>query len=329
MSDIRIFAKAALLVGCLCTASTIAVSQSFPSKPIKVIVPYPPGGNTDLVARHFAQRMGDTLHTSVVIDNRAGAAGMVGAAAVAHADPDGYTILHSTNSELAVLPAIQSRMPFNPLQDFAPISTTGVFPFVVVVKRDLPARTMKELVEIARQRPATLTFASAGVGTANHLILEPFKSTFNIDVVHVPYKGGGPAANDLLGGHVDASFATLSSVLSLVQSGQLPALMVTSEKRTPLLPDVPSAGELGYPDLVVMSWNAFLAPAGTPREIVDKLHDAIVDAAKDPNLNEEVRKAGSDIQTSTPEGVSEQIKAEIARWRKLTAGNDIKLDQRP
>lgn len=303
-----------------------ASAETYPSHPIKIIVPYPPGGNTDLVGRMFAQRLGEILKVSVVIDNRGGGGGTIGVDAAARAEPDGYTLLHATNSELAVVPAVQPNLPYDPIKNLIAISTTCEFPFVLVTRKDLPVQSVQDLVALARQKPGTLTFASVGVGSANHLVIEPFKALFHVDVVHVPYKGGGPAANDLLGGHVDASFATLSSILPQVRSGDLRALLVTSKSRVPQLPEVPSAGELGLSDLIVNNWNAFLAPAETPAAVVDRLHDAIVEAGNEPALIASVRQAGAEISTSTPAAASALLVADLARWTRIAKNTGIKIE---
>jgi tripartite-type tricarboxylate transporter receptor subunit TctC len=310
----------------VCCEPKAVAAQSYPSRPIKVIVPYPPGGNTDLCGRLFAQRLSELLDGSAVIDNRGGSGGTLGVTAATRSPGDGYTLLHATNSELTVVPAVQANLPYDPLKSLVPISTTCTLPFVLVTRKSLPVDSINELITLARQRPATMTFASVGIGSSNHLILEPFKSLFGIDVIHVPYKGGGPAANDLLGGHVDASFATLSSILPQVQSGDLRALLVTSEKRAPLLPDIPSAGELGFKDLIVMNWNAFLAPAGTPSAIIDKLHHAIVTAGADPAMIERVRKAGAEVTTSSPREVTSLLANDLALWSKIAKEKGIKIE---
>ncbi len=326
MSITRLLLQIALSLAVCLAAPLFASAQTYPSRPIKVIVPYPPGGNTDLVGRVFAQRLSDILKVSVVIDNRGGGGGTIGVDAAARAEPDGYTLLHATNSELTVVPAVQPNLPYDPVKSLIAISTTCEFPFVLVTRKDLPVQSLADLVALARQKPGTLTFASVGIGTANHLIIEPFKALYKIDVVHIPYKGGGPAANDLLGGHVDASFATLSSILPQVRSGDLRALLVTSKSRVPQLPDVPSAGELGLNDLIVNNWNAFLAPAGTPAAIIDRLHDAIVEAGKEPAMIASVRQAGAEITTSTPAAASALVAADLARWVRIAKVTGIKIE---
>jgi tripartite-type tricarboxylate transporter receptor subunit TctC len=326
MSAIRTLLLITLTVLLCGVAPERASTQSYPSRPIKVVVPYPPGGNTDLVGRLFAQRMSELLGVSIVIDNRGGGGGTIGVDMAARAEADGYTLLHATNSELTVVPAVQPSLPYDPRKSLLTISLTCEVPFVLVTRKTLPVQSVQDLVALARAKPGTLTFASVGAGSSNHLIIEPFKSQFGIDVVHVPYKGGGPVANDLLGGHVDASFATLSSILPQVRSGDLRALLVTSRTRASQLPDVPSAGELGFDDLVFVNWNAFLAPAGTPVAIVDRLHDAVVTAGNDQGVVEATRKAGAEPLTSTPSAAGSRLAADLSRWTRIAKEKGIKLE---
>jgi len=326
MTALRTLLPIMLAVVLCFAAPERAAAQSYPSRPIKVIVPYPPGGNTDLVGRLFARRMSELLGVSLVIDNRGGVGGTLGVDAAARAEADGYALLHATNSELTVVPAVQPNLGYDPLKSLVTISTTCEVPFVLVTRKSLPVATMQDLVALARQKPGTLTFASIGAGSANHLILEPMKSQFGIDVVHVPYKGGGPVANDLLGGHVDASFATLSSVLPQVREGDLRALLVTSRTRASQLPEVPSAGELGLDNLIIVNWNAFLAPVGTPVAIIERLHDVVVAAGNDPAVIDATRKAGAEPMTSTPAAASARLAADLARWTRIAKETGIKIE---
>jgi tripartite-type tricarboxylate transporter receptor subunit TctC len=307
-------------------APSSALAQTYPSRPIKVIVPYPPGGNTDLVGRLFGRRLSEILGVPVVIDNRGGGGGTIGVEAATRAEPDGYTLLHATNSELTVVPAVQPKLPYDPLKNLMPISMTCELTFVLVTRKSLAVQNVQDIVALARQKPGTLTFGSVGVGSANHLVLEPFKAQFNIDVVHVPYRGGGPLANDLLGGHLDASFSTLSSVLPQITAGELRALLVTSKNRASQLPDVPSAGELGLSEITVVNWNAFFAPIGTPPAIVERLHNAIVEAGKDQAMAEAMRKAGTELLTSTPAAVSALMAADLSRWGRIARSAGIKAE---
>lgn len=305
--------------------SISATAQSYPSRPIKIIVPYPPGGNADLIARIFAEPLGSILGATMVIDNRPGGGAVIGAEAAARSAPDGYTLLHATNSELTVVPAVRT-LAYDPATNLAAISTTSKFPFMLVTRKDLPVKSLEELVALAKQQPGKLTFGSVGTGTANHLIIEPLKSHFKIDVLHVPYKGAGPVLTDLLGGHVDASFATVSSMLPQVRSGDLRALLVTSKERVPQLPDVPSAGELGLNELITENWTAFLAPAGTDPAILATLHSAITQAGKSAALIEAVRKAGVEPTISSAGEISSMLKSDLERWRRITKETGIKIE---
>jgi tripartite-type tricarboxylate transporter receptor subunit TctC len=325
-SAIRTVLPAVLVLAFWAGAASWASAQTYPSRPIKVIVPYPPGGNTDLVGRLFARRLSDILGVSMVIDNRGGGGGTIGVEAATRAEADGYTLLHATNSELTVVPAVQPKLPYDPLKSLVAISTTCELPFVLIARKNLAVQSVQDIVALARQRPGTLTFGSVGVGSANHLVLEPFKAQFNIDVVHVPYRGGGPLANDLLGGHLDASFATLSSVLPQVLSGDLRALLVTSKNRVSHLPDVPGAGEFGWSELIVTNWNAFFAPVGTPTAVVERLQNAIGEAGNDPAMVEAVRKAGAELATSTPAAVSALLSADLSRWSGIAKSAGIKIE---
>jgi len=326
MSVIKTLIQIALSVVLWLAAPCCAAAQSYPSRPIKIVVPYPPGGNTDIIARLYSERLNNILGVSAVIDNRGGGGGTIGVEVAARSKPDGYTLLHATNSELTVVPAVRETLPYDPLKDLVAISTTSELPFVLVARTDLPVKAVQDLASLAKQNPGKLTFASVGTGSANHLIIELFKSLFNVDVIHVPYKGGGPVMTDLLGGHVDASFATVSSILPQVRLGGLRALLVTSKDRISQLPEVPSAGELGLGDLVVENWTAFFVPAGTDSAIIGRLHDAIVEAGTDPAMIDAVQKVGADVATSTPSAAGALVASDFARWSRIARERGIKVE---
>lgn len=325
-SNSNIVLRVLLLLCFSVVAATQVAAQSYPSRPIKIVVPYPPGGNTDIIGRLFVERLSSRLGATVTIDNRGGGGGTIGVEYAARSTPDGYTLLHATNNELTVLPAVRSTMPYDTLNDLIPISTTSRFPFVLVTRKDLPAKTLQDLVQLAKERPGKLTFGSVGAGTANHMMLEPLKARFGVDVLHVPYKGGGLILNDLLGGHLDGSFSTVSSILPQVQSGDLKALLVTGKSRIPQLPDVPSAGELGLNDLVAENWTAFFVPAGTDAAIVKKLHDAIADASKEPAMIEAVRKVGAELVSESTSDTGLRVKNDLERWRGIAKAGGITVD---
>jgi tripartite-type tricarboxylate transporter receptor subunit TctC len=309
-----------------CAVIPSSAAEVYPSRSIRIVVPYPPGGNTDVVARLYAEQLSGILGVSTVIDNRGGSGGAIGVELAAHAKPDGYTLLHATDSELTVLPAVRPDLRYDPRKDLMAVSTTSKFPFVLVVRKDLPASSFADLVALAKQKPGKLTFGSVGIGSANHLATELFQILLKVDVVHVPYSGGGPVMTDLLGGHLDAGFATVSSILSQVRSGDLRALLVTSKDRISQLPDIPSAGELGLSDLVVENWTAFFAPAGTDPTIVATLHDAIVRAGAASGMIAAVDKAGADVATSTPSAAAALLASDLARWMRVAREKGIKIE---
>ena len=241
-----------------------ARAQTYPNRPVHLILPFPPGGVADVLARPLADRLSKTLGQPVVVESRAGASGTLGAGFVAHALPDAYTLLLGTSNEIAMSPTLYQSLPYDPNTAFAPITPVAVFPNVLVVGKDTPFRTLADLVAAARAKPNTLTFASSGIGSTNHLTMELFKREAKVEVLHVPYRGGGPALIDVSGGHVTAMFATLPSAVSLIQGGTVRALAVTGQHRSPILPDVPTAIEAGLPGVVVTTWNGVMAPAGTP-----------------------------------------------------------------
>jgi len=302
-----------------------AGAQPYPSRPIRIVVPYPPGGNTDIIARLFAERL-NRLGAPIVVDNRAGSGGAIGLEYAARSTPDGYTIAHATNNELTVVPAVRSTLAYDPVKDFMPISTTSKFPFVLVTRKDLPANTLADFVALAKTQPGKLSLGTVGVATANDLIIDSFEARFNVEVLKVPYNGASLVLADLLGGHIDASFATVSSILPQVQSGELRALVVASKERITQLPDVPSAGELGLDDLVAENWTAFLAPAGTAPAFIAKLHGAIDEIGREPAMAAAIEKAGAQVATSSPSDCAALLRSDLARWREIAKEKGIKID---
>ena len=318
------FAVVSILIGVL--AGGAAHAQTWPEKPIRLVVPFPPGGVADVVARPTAQRLAEALHQQVVVDNRGGATGTIGAALVAKSAPDGYTLLLGTSNELCMSPPLFKSLPYNPTADFAPITPIIAFPNILVVNPALPVRNVKELIALAKARPGQLSFASAGTGSTNHLTAEIFKSLAHININHVPYKGGGPALVDVMGGQVEAMFATIPSAVTHVASGKLKALLVTSDARSPALPNVPDSREAGLAGFVVSTWNGVLAPAGTPREIVAKLNAEIVKLAHTPDMTGRMQAASAGIYTTTPEEFAGVIRRDYARWQKVIADAKISID---
>ena len=266
-------------------APGLAMAQSdYPTRPVTLVVPFPAGGSTDLVARVIAQKMTDGLGQQVLVENKGGAGGNLGSAAVAKSDPDGYTILMGTVATHALNPAIYKKMPFDAVADFAPISLLVTVPNVLVVNPDLPAKTVQELIALAKEKPGELSYASSGNGTPLHLSGELFKSMAGIDIVHIPYKGAGPALTDLLGNHVSIMFDNLPSSTGYIKEGRLRGLAVTTAERAASMPELPTMAEFGLPGYETYTWNALFAPAGTPPAVIERLNAEAVKAVQDPEV---------------------------------------------
>jgi tripartite-type tricarboxylate transporter receptor subunit TctC len=298
-------------------AACAAFAQPYPSKPVRLVVPFPPGGPADSVARVLAQKLNDALGQQVVVDNRAGATGTIGAGIVAKAPPDGYTLLLGTSNEIAMSPGLYEKLPYDPTKDFTPVSNVIIFPNILVVNPHLPAKSVTEVVALARAKPGQLSFATSGIGSTNHLTGVVFQTLEKIKVNFVPYKGGGPAVTDLLGGHVDTMFATMPSVVPFVKSGKLKALVITDDKRWAALPEVPSAKEAGVPSLIVITWNGVLAPAGLPEPVVAKLNTDIIAAANSPDMKDRMRAQAAEIATTSPDEFAAMIRNDFAKWSKV------------
>jgi tripartite-type tricarboxylate transporter receptor subunit TctC len=309
------FAALGLLLGLLGALLPLTSrAQDYPVRPIHLIVPFPPGGVADIIARPIADRLAASLGQPVVVENRGGVTGTLGASYVAHATPDGYTLMLGTTNEIAMSPTLYQSMPYDPTTAFAPITPVAVFPNVLVVGAQVPVKTLADLVAMARAKPNTVTFASSGVGSTNHLTAEIFQRQANVTILHVPYKGGGPALADVYGGQVTAIFATLPSAVGLIKGSKLRALAVTGLNRSNVLPDVPTGKESGMPELVVTTWNGVLAPAGTPPDVVARLHKALADAAADPALKQIFGALGAETELISPEQFGLRIRTDFDRW---------------
>jgi tripartite-type tricarboxylate transporter receptor subunit TctC len=294
-----------------------AAAQSYPTKPIRFIVPFPPGGGNDTMARTFGQKMTQSLGQQVVIDNRAGAGGNIGAETAAHALPDGYTLFLGGVGSHGINPNLQTKLPYDPIRDFAPISLIASAPLVIVVPPSVPAKSLGELITLAKSRPGELNYASSGAGTIAHLSAELLNSMAGIKLEHVPYKGTGPALTDLLGGRVQVMFNSAVSILPQVRSGKLRALAMTASKRSSAMPDLPTVTEAGVPGYEAASWYGVLAPAHTPRAIVQKLNGEIVRIAQSPDVRERLAADGADPVGNSPEEFAVYIKRELARWARV------------
>ena len=309
----------------LCLAA-LARAQPYPAKPIHFIVPFPPGGGNDTVARAIAQQLGPDLGQPVVVDNRPGAGGSVGAELAAKSPPDGYTLFLAGVGSHAVNPNLHARLAYDPVRDFTPITLVATAPSVLVVNPAVPARTVAEFTAYARANPGKLNYASNGNGSAAQLAAAMYESMANVRMVHVPYKGIAPALTDLLSGEVQLMFGTVVALVPHIQAGKLRALAVTSRKRSALLPDVPSLAESGLPDYEAGSWYGVMAPAGTPREIVERLHGAIARALKQPDVAQRLAAEGAIVIGSTPAEFGAHIKAELARVGNVVRAAGIRIE---
>ena len=307
------------------TCGIAAAQGVFPTKPVRLVLPYPPGGGTDVIARPLAAKLSENLGQQFIVENRGGAGGNIGMESVARAPADGYTIVMALTAQLAVNPSLYPKLPFDPIRDFAPITQLGSAPYVMLVHPTLPSRTVKEFIAIAKSRPNELTFASAGNGSGAHLAGELLKSMTGIRLTHVPYKGAGPSLPDLIAGQVQSSFITYTSAGPQIRAGRVRAIGVTTLKRSPALPEVPAISETvaGYDSGV---WYAVLAPAGTPRDIVMKLNAEINKALNSPDVRPRLMSEAMEPSGTTPEALGDYMKAEIAKWARVVKESGATVD---
>jgi tripartite-type tricarboxylate transporter receptor subunit TctC len=303
-----------------------AQAADYPARPVTLVVAFTPGGPSDVLARVVGRKLEQILGQPFVIENRPGAGGNVAAEQVARAAPDGYTLLNGNNSILATNAALYKKINFDPEADFAPISLIGSQANILVVNPQLPARTMAELIALAKANPGKLNFASSGYGAAAHLAGELFKTEAKIDIVHVAYKGAAPALQELIGGQTQMMFATAASVVAHIKGGLVRPIAVTTLTRIPTLPDVPTMDELGLKGFDATTWHGFVAPAGTPKEIVDTLSRAIVASLKDPAVRKSLEDLGVDIVGNSPAEFAAYIKAEIPKWTAVVKSSGARVD---
>ena len=315
-----------LLAATVCVAAIVhspgAAAQAWPAKSVRLVVPFPPGGSTDIVARIVAQKLGERLGQSMVIENRGGAGGTLGAAQVAKAAPDGYTLLVASTSTHVVAPGVYPKLEYDPVKDFAPIGLMAVSPYLLVVNPALPAKSVKELVELARKQPGKLNYASAGVGSTTHLAMEMLKAASNTYMLHIPYNGNGPAGTAVIGGQVEILFGSLPALLPHAKGGRVRALAVGTLVRAPSMPDVPTVAESGYPGFDASLWLAVMAPAGTPQPIIDRLHKELVTVVQAADTRDLLDKAGAEPLTSSPAELAALVRDGLAKYTKIikTAG---------
>jgi tripartite-type tricarboxylate transporter receptor subunit TctC len=318
--------RRALLAASGAIAALPAAAQNFPDRPVRIVVPYPPGGTTDILARLIAQKMQERLRQSFVVENRAGATGVIGAEHVARSAPDGYTILMGVNGPLTIGPAFRRDMPYDTLRSFAPITLVASVPKLIVVYPGLPVRTLGELIEYAKARPGQLSFASSGSGSTGHLAAEMFKIRAGVDILHVPYRGGSQATADVVSGRVQIQFEVLTQLLPQVQSGQLRALAVTSGRRLPNLPDIPTVAELGFPGFESRTWFGLLAPAGTPPAIVRLLRDNVVEVLGSPEVKTMLEQQAADPVGDTPEQFAAFLREDMERWADVVRRSGARME---
>lgn len=317
-----VFAFIAMLTPALAGAQP----ASYPSRPVRFVVPLPPGGGADLVARTVAERLGKSLGQQVVVDNKPGGGTVIGADFVAHSPPDGHTLLLGTATTHAINASLVKKLPYDPVRDFAPVSLVAVLPLILVVHPALPANSIKELIALARARPNQIFFASTGNGSSIHLAGEMLKKVAAVQMVHVPYKGAAPALTDLLAGQVQFMFTTIPPALPHVKSGRLKVFAVANAKRSALLPAVPTTAEGGAPGVEASSWNGVLVPAGTPKEIVTRLNAELVEIMKAADVRERLATAGVEPITNTPAEFAAYMEAETARYADVVKASGARVD---
>jgi tripartite-type tricarboxylate transporter receptor subunit TctC len=314
MIDRRMFAMGLLA---LAGSAGTALADDYPSRPVKIIVPTPPGGPVDVIARITANYLQGAMGQAFVIENRAGAGNTIGSKDVAEATPDGYTLLYSAASGLIIAPLLHSNAGYDPLTSYDPVALVGATSTILVVNPSVPAHSVQELVAYAKANPGKVNFSSGGIGVLPHLIGEMFKARAGINIVHIPYKGGGPSIADLVAGNVQMTFEATSVLLPLIKVGRLRALAVTSAKRIPEIPNIPTMIESGYPDFVTTAWTGLLAPAHTPAPIIAKLNGAINDGLKTPQLQYALTQLSYEPMGGTPQDFTDTMKAELARWSPI------------
>lgn len=316
-----------ILVGGIAIALTpAALAQAYPARPIRFVVPYAPGGGVDIITRMIAEKLQLAWGQAVIVENRAGGGGTIGTDLVAKAPANGYTLLMGYVGNFAISPWLVSKLPYDPVKDFAPVCLTTTAPSLLVTHPSLPVTTAKELVALAKSKPGALSYASSGTGTVGHLVAEMFKSVTGTDLVHVPYKGNPLAVSDLLGGHVHVMFSAPSAAMPFLQKKQLRVLAVTGNKRLPDLPDTPTFAEAGYPKVDASGWYGVMAPAGTPKEIITSLNRELVRIMAMDDIKERLAALGYAVESSTPEEFAQIIKTDLVKWREVVRVSGAKAD---
>lgn len=310
----------------LLAAAGPALAQQYPAKPIRMIIGFPPGGGTDIIGRIVAQRMSEGMKQQILPDNRGGASGQIAAELAANAPPDGYTVMMAHIAAMSILPSLYPKLPYDPVRDFAPISLVAISPQLVVVHPSLPVKNIKELIALAKARPNEIHYASAGIGTVQHFAGELFNLRAGVKMVHVPFKGGGPSALNLVAGHVQLSFDVIPVVINQVKAGKLRPIAVTAEKRTPLMPDVPTVSEGGLKGIELATWWGLVAPAAVDKEVVTQLHGETVKALQQSDIRRRIADNGADVVGNSPEEFAAFIRNERAKYARIVKEANIKLE---
>jgi tripartite-type tricarboxylate transporter receptor subunit TctC len=318
--------RSAVIAGALAAHAALASAQTYPARPVRIMVPFSPGGASDTAARIVGAKLAERWGQQIVVENRPGAGGTIGTELAAKAQPDGYSLLMGSSTELAVNPHLYSKLAYDTVRDFAPIALIASTPLVVVVHPSLPAKSVKDFVALAKTRPGELNYASSGNGSTTHLAAEMFKRAAGLDVVHVPYNGSAPAIVGLMGAQAQMSVQAVPAVLSQVRAGKLRALAVTSAKRVSAAAELPTLVETGYPGAEIVIWNALVAPAGVPREISAKLSGSILDVLKQPEVGEAFAKQGAEMTPGTAQQLGVYIKAELAKFAKVVKESGARID---
>lgn len=319
--------RATLLAGCFMALAMPAVAQkNYPDQPIRIIVPFTPGGGTDFLSRTVAAKLAETAKWNVVAENRAGAGGTVGISAAARAQPNGYEIVMGQTDNLAVAPSLYSKLTYDPIKDFAPIGIVGEAPLIVVAGKNSPYKSLDDLIKAAKKAPGTINYGSPGAGTITHLAAELLQQKADIKLVHVPYKGSGPAMADLLGGQIPIIFTSIPSSAPQIKAGTVIPLAVTSPKRSPAMPDVPTVAELGYPDFDVRVWYGLLAPAQTDKHIVQTLNTELNKILALQDIKDALAAQGATAMPTTPDQFAQTIEHDLQKWKPVIKAADLKLD---
>ena len=317
-----------MVAGSLSLTAVLAQAQTagYPVKPVRWVVPFPPGGSADIMGRMIGQDLARALGQQVVIENRAGASAIVGSEYVAKSPADGYTLLQANVSQMTIHPSLYPRLPYDPLKDFAPVTVLGIVTSVMVTTPSLPVASVRDLVAMAKKRPGQLNFTSSGAGSSTHLTGELLKQRAGIAMTHINYKGSGPALTDVMAGFVEIMFENLPSALPFINANKLKVLAVTGKDRSPVVKSVPTLAESGFPGFDMVSWQALVAPAGTPRAVVDRLNAEVAKVLKTPEMKEKMTGLGTDIVANSPEQFAQYLREETAKWSKIVRDAGIKLE---